>query len=163
VVVPQSTTIEGGKFYLLDNILGCAFSDIVTAAGETSEVALNIDTAEYETGQIDTTDTFAKGSKVYWDSGNSRFTTVATDGIFAGVVTVAKDANNVIWFVLACPQNVAKQAAAVDDVASDDGVAAAGDAPNAAEFDAVVLLANETKEQLNAALIALRAAGLMAE
>jgi hypothetical protein len=53
--------------------------------------------------------------------------------------------------------------AAVADVASDDGAAAAGAAPTKAEYDAVVTLANETKAQLNATLAALRTAGLLAE
>lgn len=53
--------------------------------------------------------------------------------------------------------------AAVADVASADGVAAAGANPTKAEFDVVVTLANKLKAQLNAALAALRAAGIIAE
>lgn len=162
VTVPESTTIEAGKFYLLDGILGCAVQSVTTVAGETAEVTLSIETAEFETDQIDVADAFTKGDKMYWDTANKRFTTVPTDGSFVGVVTEAKDTNNVIWFVLVTQQSVLKQAAAVVDVSSDDGVAAAGDAPTKAEFDAVVALANETKAQLNAALAAFRAAGLMA-
>jgi hypothetical protein len=52
--------------------------------------------------------------------------------------------------------------AAVADVASANGVAAAGANPTKAEFDAVVTLANETKAQLNAALAALRLANIIA-
>jgi hypothetical protein len=52
--------------------------------------------------------------------------------------------------------------AAVADVASADGEAAAGANPTKAEYDAVVTLANETKAQLNAALAALRTAGIIA-
>lgn len=54
------------------------------------------------------------------------------------------------------------QQAAVEDVASADAVAAATEPPTKAEFDAVVTLANETKAQLNAALAALRTAGIIA-
>lgn len=76
--------------------------------------------AEYETDQIDTANDFAKGDKVYWDNANKRFTTVATDGIFAGIVTVAKDDNNVIWFVFAPQQPAVTQAdAQADSTASD--------------------------------------------
>lgn len=142
VMVPESTTIEAGKFYLLDGFLGCAVQSVTTEVGETAEVTLNIEAAEYETDQINTVDTFAKGDKVYWDSVNNRFTTVATDGIFAGVVTAAKDANNVIWFVFVPQQNIFVQAAAqADSVAADV-------ASIVADF--------------NALLAKLRSAGLMA-
>lgn len=54
------------------------------------------------------------------------------------------------------------QQAAVANIASADGVAAVGATPTKAEFDAVVTLSNETKAQLNAALAALRTAGIIA-
>lgn len=142
VTVPENTTIEAGKFYLLDGFLGCAFQSVTTGAGETAEVVLNIEPAEYETDQIDTVDTFAKGDKVYWDSVNNRFTTVATDGVFAGVVTAPKDANNVIWFVFVPPQMGFRQAAAQAD-------------STAADIAGIVA-------DFNALLAKLRAAGLMA-
>lgn len=43
VTVPESITIEAGKFYLLDGFLGCAFQSVTTGAGETAEVVLNIE------------------------------------------------------------------------------------------------------------------------
>lgn len=102
VTVPENTTIEAGKFYLLDGFFGCAVQSVVTGAGETAEVVLNIEQAEYETDQINTADAFAKGSLVYYDSVNKVLTT--SDGAGAnrkvGRVTVPKDANNVIWFIL---------------------------------------------------------------
>ncbi len=52
---------------------------------------------------------------------------------------------------------------AVADVASADGVAAAGANPTKAEFDAVVTLANEIKAQLNSALAKLRLANVIAD
>ncbi len=106
VTVPQGTTIETGKIYLLDGFLGAAMSSLTTGAGETGEVALNIEQAEYETDQINTGDAFAKGDLIYWDAANNRFTTTAAGNRPAGRVTVAKDANNVIWFILG-PQPVA--------------------------------------------------------
>ncbi len=99
VTVPQNTTIEQGKFYLLDGILGMALKSVTTGAGETKEVILQVEPGEYETGQILTTDTMNKGTKIYYDSTNKRFTTTATSNIFAGIVTVAKDAGNIIWFL----------------------------------------------------------------
>jgi len=102
VTVPVNTTIEAGKFYLLDGFLGCAFQSVTTGAGETAEVILNIEQAEYETDQIDidTSQTFAKGTLIYWDAANNRFTETSTGNRLAGRVTQAKDANNVICFIL---------------------------------------------------------------
>jgi hypothetical protein len=73
--------------------------DVKTGAGETAEAILAIEVAEYETDQIDATKDFDKGDKIYWDASTSKLTTDAK-AVFAGVVTAAKDTNNVIWFVL---------------------------------------------------------------
>jgi len=106
VTVPGDTTIEAGKFYLLDGFLGVAFQSVQTAPGQIAEVVLNIEQAEYDTNQIDTAQNqnFAKGTLIYWDAANNRFTTeTSTDGSpnrLAGRVTQAKDANNVICFIL---------------------------------------------------------------
>jgi hypothetical protein len=100
VTVPQNTVIEAGKFYLLDGFLGCAFQSVQTGAGETAEVILNIEQAEYETDQIDTSQTFAKGTLIYWDDVNKRFTETSDGNRLAGRVTQAKDVNNVICFIL---------------------------------------------------------------
>jgi hypothetical protein len=99
VTVPESTIIEQGKFYVLDGILGMALQSVTTGAGETAEIVLDIENAEYETGQVLASDTFSKGTKIYYDTTNKRFTTTATSNIFAGVVTVAEDAGNIIWFL----------------------------------------------------------------
>lgn len=99
VTVPGNTKIEAGKFYLLDGFLGCAMQSVETAAGETAEVVLNIEQAEFESDQINTSQTFAKGTLIYWDDTNKQFTETATNNRLAGRVTVGKDAN-VIWFIL---------------------------------------------------------------
>jgi hypothetical protein len=99
VTVPESTTIEQGKFYVLDGIFGMALQSVTTGAGETSSVILSLDPGEYETGQILTTDVMNKGTKIYYDTTNKRFTITSSGNIFAGVVTVAKDAGNIIWFL----------------------------------------------------------------
>lgn len=142
VTVPENTTVEQGKFYLFDGFLGMAVRGVTTGAGETVQVVLNIENGEYETSQIDTADAFNAGDKVYWDATNKRFTTVATDGAFAGIVTRAKDANNVIWLWFAPQQPVLKQAAAQAD-------------SNAADVAGIV-------SDFNSLLAKLRAAGLMA-
>lgn len=147
VTVPQNTTIEAHKFYLLDGFLGMAMEDVTTGAGETSKVALSIEPAEYETDQIDVADAFNAGDKVYWDSANSRFTTVATDSFFAGIVTKAKDANNVVWLWFAPQQPAFEQGVAVADITTD----MSADAND-----------NELKNKINELLAALRAANLIA-
>lgn len=103
VTVPENTTIEAGKFYLLDGFFGCAMQSVTTGAGETAaEVVLDIEQAEYETDQIKTADDFNKGDVVYYDATNKVLTT--DDGSGAnrkvGRVTVPKDTNNVICFIL---------------------------------------------------------------
>lgn len=177
VDVPASTVITQGNFYLLDGFLGMAvqsmetdadgnvikYNDYPVPAGRVAaEIVLNIESGGYETGQIDTADSFSGGDRVYWDAANKRFTTVATDGVFCGIVTEGKDANDVIWFWFASQQPSLEQATAVAAVATADAVAAAGANPTKAEFDAVVDLANETKAQLNSILAALKAATQMA-
>jgi predicted RecA/RadA family phage recombinase len=168
VAVPQSTVIEQGKFVLLAGVLGMAIQSLTTGVGETGEVVLDIQPAEYETSQILTTDAFAAGDKVYWDAGNKRFTTSAAGNSFAGIVTLAKDANNVIWFWFAPQQTLITQAAAHADiatadlteeatadltaVATADLVAAAGANPTKAEYDLAVALVNELKAGHNLAV-----------
>ena len=100
VTVPVNTTIEAGKFYFLDGFLGAAFQSVTTGAGETAEVILNIEQAEYETDQIDTSQTFNKGTLLYWDGTSKRFTETSQGNRLVGRVTQAKDTNNVICFIL---------------------------------------------------------------
>ena len=99
VTVPENTVIEAGKFYLLDGFLGAAFQSVTTGTGA-AEVILNIEQAEYETDQIDTSQTFAKGTLIYWDGTNKRFTVSSAGNRLAGRVTQAKDSNGVICFIL---------------------------------------------------------------
>ena len=99
VVVPENSNIQAGQILLLDGFLGFAMRDVKTGEGETAEAILAIEVAEYETDQIDATKDFNKGDKIYWDASTSKLTTDAK-AVFAGVVTAAKDTNNVIWFVL---------------------------------------------------------------
>jgi len=100
VTVPENTTVEQGAFALLDGFLGLAAQKVVTGAGETKNLVLNIEPGEYETSQIDATQDFAVGTKIYWDSTAKKFTETPT-AVLAGVVTNAKDAGGVIWFRVA--------------------------------------------------------------
>jgi predicted RecA/RadA family phage recombinase len=99
VTVPASSEYKAGQLVLIDGFLGFITRDVKTATGETVEAILAIEVAEYETDQIDATKDFDKGDKIYWDASTSKLTTDAK-AVFAGVVTAAKDTNNVIWFVL---------------------------------------------------------------
>jgi len=100
VTVPENTTVEQGAFVRLDGFLGLAVQKVVTGAGETKGLILNIEPGEYETSQIDATQDFAVGTKIYWDSTAKKFTETPTT-VLAGVVTLAKDAGDVIWFRVA--------------------------------------------------------------
>ncbi|EGQ21078.1 hypothetical protein HMPREF9372_3361 [Sporosarcina newyorkensis 2681] len=104
VTVPENTTIEAQQFYEIDGFFGPAMQSVVTEAGETSEVILNIEQAEYETDQIQTTKAFKAGDKIYFTGGKfTPDTGAGEDGIatnrLVGRVTQGKDQNNVIWFV----------------------------------------------------------------
>ena len=100
VTVPKNTEIDAGKFYLLDGFFGAAFHSVKTGEGETGEVSLNIEQAEYETDQISTTQAFKVGTPIYWNDSTGKFTETDTDNRLVGRVTQAKDQNNVIWFIL---------------------------------------------------------------
>ena len=100
VTVPESTKVEAGKFYLLDGFLGCAVQSVETGAGETAEVVLNIEQAEFETDQIAETGDFKKGTLIYWDADEGKFSETAEGNIPAGRITEGKDTNGVIWFIL---------------------------------------------------------------
>ncbi|MEK4025791.1 DUF2190 family protein [Sporosarcina sp. FSL W7-1283] len=101
VTVPENTAIEDQQFYEIDGFFGPAMQSVVTEAGETSEVILNIEQAEYETNQIQTTKAFKVGDPIYFTAG--KFTPEAgVEGAnrLVGRVTQGKDQNNVIWFIL---------------------------------------------------------------
>lgn len=100
VAVPEKTTIEAQKFYLLGGFFGVAAQSIVTEAGQTDEVTLTIEQAEYETDNIVTAETFDQGTKIYWNSAAGKFTATEGTNRLVGRVTQPKDSNNVIWFIL---------------------------------------------------------------
>lgn len=192
VTVPQSTTLAQGGFALLSGFLGFSPTEVVTGVGVTKPAVLIIEPAEYETDQIDAGDAFALGTAVYWDEAEERFTETAAGNRFAGIVTSAKDVNDVIWLWFCPEQNASEaevneftQAAAVDDV--DEAVpaaVAAADATtpanvaytqadqtaladlaiaNKAAVNGLRLVVVDLKAQLNELLGALRDAGILAE
>ena len=177
VTVPENTTVEQGAFALLDGFLGLAAQKVVTGAGETKNLVLNIEPGEYETSQINTTQNFAVGTKIYWDSTAKKFTETPT-AVLAGVVTVAKDARNVIWFRVA-PGIINDEAATaigtmtaltttekgtlVEAINEVDAHATAALARVAAKVAcAETATAEEVRTALRDLLAALQAAGLMA-
>ncbi len=184
VSVPENTTVEQGAFVLLDGFLGLAAQKVVTGAGETKNLVLNIEPGEYETSQIDATQGFAVGTKIYWDSTTKKFTETPT-AVLAGVVTNAKDAGGVIWFRVA-PGIINDEAAtaigtltSLTTTAKTNLVAAVNEvdtAAAAAQADATTALgrvaanvacaedasAEAVRTALRALLAALEAAGLMA-
>ena len=185
VTVPQNTVIEAGKFYLLDGFLGCAFQSVTTGVGETAEVILNIEPAEYETDQTKTNDraSMTVGEDIYWDKSNKYFTLSATD-IYAGKITSAADENGVIWFKLAerpfsldDVTTLAAQVGTLGDLTTTakNSIVAAINEVNAKAAEKVNPIANvenlsvsdatdlqSVATKLNSLITALTAAGLMA-
>ncbi|PZM63638.1 DUF2190 family protein [Paenibacillus dendritiformis] len=100
VTVPENTTVTAGEWALLDGFFGLAMQSAATGAGETKDIVLTIEQAEYETDQISTSQAFTKGTPLYWNATTKKFTETETDNRLVGRVTNGKDANNVIWFLL---------------------------------------------------------------
>ncbi|RIJ63612.1 capsid cement protein [Rummeliibacillus sp. POC4] len=106
VQVPENTTIEAQMFYELEGFFGAATESVTTGEGQTAEVVLTIEQAEYESDQIMTTKQFDVGAPLYFKDG--KFTPDASTGVepdvtshrLVGRVTQSKDANNVILFIL---------------------------------------------------------------
>ena len=98
VVVTATGNVVQGDFYEIEGFFGVAMTN--GKAGD--KVVLNIEQAEYETDQINTSEAFNKGDLVYFDAANERLTTSNGGGANrkVGRVTVPKDVNNVIWFIL---------------------------------------------------------------
>ncbi len=100
VTVPTgSGAINAGEFYYFDGFLGAAMQNLPNNNTASQSLVLNIEPAIFETDQIKTDDVMNVGTDIYWDDGEGRFTSSAT-AIYGGKVTVAKDNNNVIWFLL---------------------------------------------------------------
>jgi hypothetical protein len=100
VVVPQNTTIVAENFYLINTYFGVAKQSVTTGAGETAEIVLDIEQAEYETDNIVTGESYPIGAALYWDDTAKKFTVTSTSNLLVGRVSSAKDAKNVIWFIL---------------------------------------------------------------
>lgn len=100
VVVPENTTVIGEEPTLLGGFFGFPVQSVTTAAGQTSEVIMNIAQEEFETDKVVVADSFPGGALVYWDDTAKKLTTTAATNRKVGRVTAPKDANNVIWFIL---------------------------------------------------------------
>lgn len=153
--------IDAGTVVSLTNRVGIAAGDI--AAGTVGALAVQgVFEAKKDNSNI------ALGALLYYDETESSFTTTSNGNIPAG--WAAQAAGTSAATVVVCisgehpvPVSVTvTPAAKVTAVSAADGVAAAGDAPTKAEFDAVVTLANANKAAVNAIITALKAAGLMA-
>jgi hypothetical protein len=164
VTAGAGVNLVQGNFYVIQGHLGMAAQALPALAVPAARPAiLTVEKCEYETSQVNAGAVFANvGDRVYFDPAAQEFTDVALGNMFAGFITSPRDVNGVIWLLFAPSLSpVAGMGAAVVDVAAVDGVDAAGAAPDKAEFDVVVALANETKARLNALLASLRAAGLI--
>lgn len=107
VTVPASNGVQAGEFCVVDGFFGVALQTVDKDSNTNGIlIALQIEQAEYITGQIDTSKTFEKGSELYFDPATKKFTDDKVSGaFFIGRVSYAKDSNNIIQFIL-YPQNV---------------------------------------------------------
>lgn len=119
VTVPEETTINAGKPVLLDGFFGIAMQDAETGTGETDEIILSIEEAEYETDLTNESQTYAEGTPVFWNDSQGVLTETAAGNRFVGRVTDAKDANGVIWFKLSSQANSMTVAANVAQITTD--------------------------------------------
>jgi predicted RecA/RadA family phage recombinase len=120
VTVPENTTIVSQTLVLVGGFFGVAMQDVVTAAGETAELVITIEEAELETDQTNSSQTYAVGTPVFWNTATSKITETAAGNRFVGVVTNAKDAGGVVWFKLSPQANGMMQAAAQTDSTAAD-------------------------------------------
>lgn len=95
VTVPQNTVIVEGLWYALGGFVGMAMFAVETGAGETAEVVLEVDLAEYAILQEDAD--FAKGAVLDFTAGEFA-AAVDGSGDLIGVCTKAADANGAFWF-----------------------------------------------------------------
>lgn len=184
VSVPaNSGEIKAGTLCYCDGFLGVAMANLANDAEKAQDLILQIELAEYETDQIDETQDFARGTKIYWDDSAKKLTETPTP-VLAGVVTEAKDANNVIWFRLVPGISNDEAAEVIGDLTTltttEKGtvvgaINAVDASAAAAQADATTALArvaanvacaeaataDEVRTALRALLAALQAAGLM--
>ncbi len=117
VTVPENTEIVAGTLVFLGGFLGFAGKDVTTGAGQTEELILNIEQAEYETSQVKEEDDMdTVGVDLFWDEGGKHLTETPT-AVYAGKLTVVKSQFSadplveVIWFNLAPQLTAAADAA----------------------------------------------------
>jgi uncharacterized protein DUF2190 len=103
VTVPNGTVVAQGEFVLLDGFFGLAeFDDKPVSAGS-AVISINIERAQYDTDQILTSDAFAVGDLVNFDTTAKLLTKAAVTGAVVGPVarvTIPKNADNVIGIYL---------------------------------------------------------------
>jgi predicted RecA/RadA family phage recombinase len=158
--------IQTGDVLELTAPAGGVSSGDLVIVGAIAGVAAK-DAAEDEKVNIQTTGVFSlpktsaqawsEGDRIYWDAANSRADKTATLGTFIGIAAAAAanpSATGKVRLNVAAPEFGEGQQAAIADVATADADATYGQP----EAD----LINELKDQVNAILAALRAAGIIA-
>lgn len=131
VTVPTAMLIEAGRFYVIEGFFGAAFTRVETTAPAGTQVALNLEQAEYTiaTPQLAAV-TFVRGQLVYWTPGNL-LTNVATGNRLVGRCTVggAGPAGPVQFAITDAAASLVTQATAQANSAA---------APTMAEFNSLL-------------------------
>lgn len=89
VTIPISTTLLAGECFYVAPYLGVAMEDVTNDGATTQEIALAVGELLVATTKLTSGQTFAKGTKVYWDASTQKFTETPT-AIPAGYVYKAK-------------------------------------------------------------------------
>ena len=103
VTIADGTTVTQGEFILAQGFFGLAEFDDKPIALGTAVIAINIERAHYDTDQIVTTDAFAVGDLINFNSTTKLLTKAAVGAPVIGPVarcTIAKNADNVIGLLL---------------------------------------------------------------
>jgi predicted RecA/RadA family phage recombinase len=141
------SAIASGSVVLVGEKVCVAMVDIAATTGEGTLLAQGV-VEVTKKGSLEVT----QGDRLYWDADPGEITKTQADGVFAGYAHEAAAGAGTTVKVLLC--DPAPQAATVAAVATANADATYG----SPEAD----LINELKAQVNAILVALKAAGLMA-
>jgi predicted RecA/RadA family phage recombinase len=100
VTVPDTMTVQQGEFALIEGFFGlCEGQPKIVAAGA-ADIELTIAQQVYSSDQVVVAEAMARGAVLYFDSTARLLTVTAATNRVVGRVATAKDANNIVEFVL---------------------------------------------------------------
>ena len=100
VTVPDGMTIQQGEFALVEGIFGLCEGAPKTVSAGAADIELTVAPFVYSSDQVVTAEAMARGALLYFDSTARLLTVTASTNRVVGRVATAKDANNIVEFVL---------------------------------------------------------------